>query len=109
MENIGKWGLLIAVYMKKILVFLHTFEVGGVTRVLKGLYRDLDRTKFSMDFIRLNKEINDFDEEIISTDESEENEDFEEMKAKVKAFDQDALLLITEIIGDTLIISEEDI
>ena len=51
----------------------------------------------------------DFDEEIISTDKSEENEDFEEMKAKVKAFDQDALLLITEIIGDTLIISEEDI
>ena len=51
----------------------------------------------------------DFVEEIISTDKSEENEDFEEMKAKVKAFDQDALLLITEIIGDELIISEEDI
>ena len=51
----------------------------------------------------------DFDEEEIPVVKHQESDDFEEMKAKVKAFDQDALLLITEIIGDELIISEEDI
>ena len=51
----------------------------------------------------------DFDEEEIPVVKHQEADDFEEMRAKVKAFDQDALLLITEIIGDELIISEEDI
>ena len=52
--------------MKKILMFLNSFDVGGVTNVVKEIYRNIDRTKFSMDFVRENKNVNDFDKEILS-------------------------------------------
>ena len=50
--------------MKRVLVFLDNFDTGGVTSVVKSIYRNIDREKFKMDFIRRNTNINDFDEEI---------------------------------------------
>lgn len=38
--------------MKKILVFLDSFNVGGVTNVAMGIYNNLDKTKYQMDFVR---------------------------------------------------------
>ena len=50
--------------MKRILVFMNSFNVGGVTSVAKSIYRNLDRTKFQMDFIRRVGPENGFDREI---------------------------------------------
>lgn len=52
--------------MKRILVFLANFNTGGVTSVVKGIYRGLDKTKFRMDFARRNIDINSFDEEVVA-------------------------------------------
>ena len=38
--------------MKKILVFMDSFNTGGITNVANSIYQNLDRTKFSMDFMR---------------------------------------------------------
>lgn len=37
--------------MKKVLVFVNSFRVGGVTSVVKSIYENLDRTRFKMDFV----------------------------------------------------------
>lgn len=37
--------------MKKVLVFVNSFRVGGVTSVVKSIYEKLDRTRFKMDFV----------------------------------------------------------
>lgn len=44
---------------------MNSFNVGGVTNVVKEIYRGLDRTKFSVDFVRSNVNVNDFDKEVI--------------------------------------------
>lgn len=51
--------------MKRILVFLANFNTGGVTSVVKEIYRNLDKSKFCMDFVRKNVDINSFDEEVV--------------------------------------------
>ncbi len=51
--------------MKRILVFVNTFAVGGVTNVVKQMYYGIDKTKYKVDFVRLNKDINEFDKEVI--------------------------------------------
>lgn len=50
--------------MKKILVFLNSFNYGGVTSLIQDIYRNIDRTKYKMDFIRLDWNRNEFDNEI---------------------------------------------
>jgi glycosyltransferase involved in cell wall biosynthesis len=50
--------------MKRILVYMNSFNVGGVTSVAKSIYRNLDRTKFQMDFIRREGPEKGFDREI---------------------------------------------
>lgn len=52
--------------MKNILVFVNTFTYGGVTSLIQDIYRNLDRNKYRMSFVRLNEDINDFDREIIA-------------------------------------------
>lgn len=52
--------------MKKILVFLDNFDTGGVTSVVRTIYENLDNADFSMDFVRRNVNINEFDREILS-------------------------------------------
>lgn len=51
--------------MKRILVFVDNFDVGGVTSVISAIYRNIDRSEFKMDFARRNCNINDFDHEVI--------------------------------------------
>ena len=78
-----------------------------------GFYYDIDcETSFTPETLaKIEAEMKKIVKEDLALEkfEMEPQAAIEEMKAKVKAFDQDALLLITEIIGDTLIISEEDI
>ena len=50
--------------MKKILVFVDSFHTGGITEVVKHIYRRLDRTKYEMSFLRCDGGPRDFDEEI---------------------------------------------
>lgn len=50
--------------MKRVIVFLDNFDTGGVTSVVRAIYRGLDRNKFRMDFARRNCNINEFDEEV---------------------------------------------
>lgn len=51
--------------MKRILVFLNSFNVGGVTSVVKGIYNNLDRADTQVDFIRSAQyQPNDFDEQV---------------------------------------------
>ncbi len=50
--------------MKKILVCVDSFEVGGVTEVVKRIYHNIDRSKFQMDFVAVRKLDNDIEKEI---------------------------------------------
>lgn len=50
--------------MKNILVFVNSFDIGGVTTLLKDIYRNLDTTQYRMSFVRLNWNKNDFDNEV---------------------------------------------
>lgn len=52
--------------MKRILVFVDSFNVGGVTSLIQDIYRNLDRSKYSIDFVRPDWNRNDFDNEVIS-------------------------------------------
>ncbi|MBQ3020237.1 MAG: glycosyltransferase [Clostridia bacterium] len=52
--------------MKRILVFVNHFKVSGVTSVVQNIYRGVDKTKFCMDFVRKNVDINSFDEEVVA-------------------------------------------
>ncbi len=52
--------------MKRILVFLNSFNVGGVTSVVQNIYRGLDKSKFRMDFARKNWNKNEFDEQVFA-------------------------------------------
>ena len=50
--------------MKKVLIFVNSFNVGGVTNFVREIYRNLDRSEYKISFLRLNWNINDFDREI---------------------------------------------
>lgn len=52
--------------MKKILVFVNSFNYGGITSLIQDIYRNLDRNKYQMSFIRPDWNRNDFDAEIIA-------------------------------------------
>ncbi len=52
--------------MKKILVFVDTFDFGGVTSLIKDIYRNNNIQKCRMFFVRKNRNINEFDEEIVN-------------------------------------------
>lgn len=52
--------------MKKILVFVNSFNYGGITSLIQDIYRNLDRDKFRMSFVRPDWNRNEFDDEIIS-------------------------------------------
>lgn len=52
--------------MKKILVFVDSFTYGGVTSLIKDIYRNLDKDKYCMSFVRHTGEKYDFDNEVIS-------------------------------------------
>lgn len=49
---------------RKILVFLDNFDTGGVTSVVRNIYRNIDQTRFEMDFARRNSNLGDFDAEV---------------------------------------------
>lgn len=52
--------------MKRILVFVNSFNVGGVTSVVKSIYENLDNGRFQMDFARKNWNKNEFDEQVLA-------------------------------------------
>lgn len=52
--------------MKRILVFANSFNVGGVTSVIKSIYNNLDNRHFKMDFARKNWNKNEFDERVFA-------------------------------------------
>lgn len=52
--------------MKRILVFVNSFNYGGITSLIKDIYRNLDPENYEMSFVRLNWNINDFDSEVIA-------------------------------------------
>lgn len=52
--------------MKKILVFVNSFNYGGITSLIQDIYRNLDRTKYRMSFVRPDWNRNEFDQEVIS-------------------------------------------
>lgn len=52
--------------MKNILMFLDNFDTGGVTNVVRGIYRHLNPENYCIDFVRRNGEKTDFDEEVSS-------------------------------------------
>lgn len=52
--------------MKKILVFMNSFNFGGITSLMQDIYRSIDKDEYYMSFIRLNWNINSFDDEIVS-------------------------------------------
>ena len=52
--------------MKRILVFVHSFDVGGVTNVVKELYNGLNKEEYKVDFVRKRTELTSFDEQVVS-------------------------------------------
>ena len=52
--------------MRRILVFVNSFNVGGVTSVVRNIYKSLDKSKFQMDFVRKNWNRNEFDEQVFA-------------------------------------------
>ena len=50
--------------MKKILIFVNDFKLGGVTSLIQTIYRKIDRKKYQISFVRQNIELNNFDDEI---------------------------------------------
>lgn len=51
--------------MKKILVCVDSFEVGGVTEVIKRIYHNINKNKFQMDFMAVRRLNNDTEKEIV--------------------------------------------
>lgn len=51
--------------MKKILVFVNSFNLGGITSLIQDIYRTLNRDKYRVSFIRLDWNKNAFDEEVL--------------------------------------------
>ena len=51
--------------MKKILIFVTNFAVGGVTSLIQDIYRNLDRSKYEIAFVSQDGNRSSFDEEII--------------------------------------------
>lgn len=51
--------------MKKILVFVNSFNLGGVTSLIQDIYRNLDRDRYSVSFVRPDWKRNAFDEEVL--------------------------------------------
>lgn len=51
--------------MKNILVFVNSFNYGGITSLIKDIYRNIDKTKYRMSFVRPDWNHNKFDDEII--------------------------------------------
>lgn len=51
--------------MKKILVFMNSFNFGGITSLMQDIYRSIDKEEYYISFIRLNWNINSFDEEVV--------------------------------------------
>ena len=52
--------------MKRILVFVHSFDVGGVTNVVKAIYNGLNKEEYKVDFVRKRTELTSFDEQVVS-------------------------------------------
>lgn len=52
--------------MKKILVFVNSFNLGGITSLIQDIYRNLDKSKYSMSFVRPDWNRNAFDDEIFA-------------------------------------------
>lgn len=52
--------------MKKILVFVNSFNLGGITSLIQDIYRNLDRSKYKISFVRTDWNRNAFDEEIFA-------------------------------------------
>lgn len=52
--------------MKKILVFVNSFNFGGITSLIQDIYRNLDRSKYRVSFVRPDWNRNAFDEEVLS-------------------------------------------
>lgn len=50
--------------MINILVFMNSFNLGGVTSLMQDIYDHLDRNKYRMSFVRPNWNINEFDAEV---------------------------------------------
>lgn len=44
---------------------MNSFNVGGVTNVVKEIYRGIDKTKYKIDFVRCDTNLNDFDKEVL--------------------------------------------
>lgn len=56
--------------MIRILVFVNSFNLGGITSLIQDIYRNLDRSQFSMSFIRPDENRNAFDDEIKANGDS---------------------------------------
>ena len=52
--------------MKNILVFVNSFNLGGITSLIQDIYRNLDRDKYSISFVRPDWNRNAFDEEVLA-------------------------------------------
>ncbi len=50
--------------MRKILVFVNSFDLGGITSLIQDIYRNLDRSKYRISFLRTDGDIYDFDKEV---------------------------------------------
>lgn len=53
--------------MKRILVCVDGFHTGGVTSVVKAIFENIDKNKFSMDFAAFHKTDSDFEKKIIKS------------------------------------------
>lgn len=51
--------------MKKILVFVNDFTIGGVTSLIQDIYRNLDRNEYRISFVRTVGAVYDFETEVI--------------------------------------------
>ena len=56
--------------MIRIAVFVNSFDLGGITSLIQDIYRNLDRDRFSMSFVRPDLNRNAFDEEIKANGDS---------------------------------------
>lgn len=52
--------------MKKILVFVNSFNFGGITSLIQDIYRNLDRSKYKVSFVRPDWNRNAFDDEVFA-------------------------------------------
>lgn len=52
--------------MKKVLIFVDNFNVGGVTNVIISHYHNINKEKYHFDFVHQDCEPNKIDEEVLS-------------------------------------------